>query len=193
MDFREYYEKNAEEYAKNFGMVNTEILEIFLREVRPGGTILDLGCGLGQDVDYFSKRSFRATGVDISESMIRLAQRERLGVFFVGDMVCFSGTDTFDAVWSASALFTHLYKNERRKTLKNIHRLLLDGGVFGTIVRKKMKGKRKKGFFSYNTEEVVTELCEAGFVPEREHFFIQDGGSEWIGIISKKGTLTDSL
>ena len=108
-------------------------------------------------------------------------------------MVSFSGTDIFDAVWSASALFTHLYKNDRRKTLKNIHRLLSDSGVFGTIVRKKMKGKHKKGFFSYNIEEVVTELCDAGFVPEREHFFIQDGGSEWIGIISKKRTLTGSL
>jgi ubiquinone/menaquinone biosynthesis C-methylase UbiE len=50
----------------------------FLRHVRPGGRILDAGCGPGRDALAFADRGYEVVAFDASEAMVRLA-RERVG------------------------------------------------------------------------------------------------------------------
>lgn len=42
---------------------------------QPGARILDVGCGVGQVVDYLGKRGYEAYGVDVSEPNVARAQK----------------------------------------------------------------------------------------------------------------------
>jgi len=51
--------------------------------ISPGGRAVDLGCGLGVEVDYLAVRGFLAVGVDISSSAIHCARRLSTRAHFV--------------------------------------------------------------------------------------------------------------
>ena len=61
----------AEQYAKNHSIFPHEKLDIFLSYVK--GPILDIGCGVGEDVAYFRSKGNLAIGIDPSQSMVDLA------------------------------------------------------------------------------------------------------------------------
>jgi 2-polyprenyl-3-methyl-5-hydroxy-6-metoxy-1,4-benzoquinol methylase len=72
---------------QEFGVV----LELFLKRIRPGGSILDLGCGPGWTSLFLAKAGYDVVGVDIAERMIEIAceRSEREGTpatFLVADM-----------------------------------------------------------------------------------------------------------
>jgi SAM-dependent methyltransferase len=48
----------------------------------PPASILDVGCGNGQYVDWFSRKGYQATGIDSSTGMVRQAQQDYQGTFF---------------------------------------------------------------------------------------------------------------
>jgi ubiquinone/menaquinone biosynthesis C-methylase UbiE len=45
-------------------------------ELRPGGKILDIGCGSGNHLLFFRKRNMKTIGLDISLPMLRVAQNK---------------------------------------------------------------------------------------------------------------------
>jgi SAM-dependent methyltransferase len=50
-------------------------LDRFLVHVRPGGTVLDVGCGMAEPIaSYLIDRGFRIAGVDAAPSMIELCR-----------------------------------------------------------------------------------------------------------------------
>jgi 2-polyprenyl-3-methyl-5-hydroxy-6-metoxy-1,4-benzoquinol methylase len=75
----------------------------------PGGSFLDLGCGVGQNSIWLAERGWAATGVDIAPSAIRRAKAaaSELGVtasFVVADLTEWTPEGTFDFVASTYAL-----------------------------------------------------------------------------------------
>ena len=74
-----YYDRHAAEFAGQTANLDLEPLyQRFLRRVRPGGRILDAGCGVGRDALAFAKRGYEMIACDASEAMVQLA-RERVG------------------------------------------------------------------------------------------------------------------
>lgn len=63
-------------------------LDRFVSYVRPGGTVLDVGCGMGEPIArYLLQRGVEVVGVDTSPSMIDLCrQRFPTAEWVVGDM-----------------------------------------------------------------------------------------------------------
>ncbi len=52
-------------------------LDRFLSIIKPGGAILDIGCGNASPIaEYLLSQGFRVTGVDASQSMIALCQQK---------------------------------------------------------------------------------------------------------------------
>ncbi len=45
------------------------------RRIPPGSSVLDVGCGSGSNSLWLQKRGFRATGIDVSRTVIAVAQR----------------------------------------------------------------------------------------------------------------------
>ncbi|MBV8206341.1 MAG: class I SAM-dependent methyltransferase [Acidobacteria bacterium] len=60
----------------NFHLGGREATEALASSMglRPGGHLLDVGCGVGGPARYFASRGFRVTGIDLSEEFVRAAQ-----------------------------------------------------------------------------------------------------------------------
>jgi ubiquinone/menaquinone biosynthesis C-methylase UbiE len=104
-------------------------------QLKPGGHVLDLGCGPGESAFGMIDRvpDARVTGLDISSSMIRFARmrqrferhRDRM-TFVEGDAMSLSFADaTFDAVTGHS--FLYLVPDAER-VLAEVFRVLKPGG-----------------------------------------------------------------
>src|SRR5574341_1137651 len=112
---------------------NTSVVQ-WADSVTPGGTILDIGCGVGRHVLYLGKRGFRMAGVDVSPSAIKMTQylcAERQIAFEgrVSDMSAIPWTEgTFDGVLSTSTIH-HQLRAGIEQTLGEIWRTLKPGGL----------------------------------------------------------------
>jgi trans-aconitate methyltransferase len=90
-------------------------LDRFLAMVTPGGTVLDVGCGMGEPIaSYILQRGFRVVGVDSAPSLIGLA-RQRLpqGEWRVADMRALALGRQFEGVLAWDSFF-HLGMDEQR-------------------------------------------------------------------------------
>jgi SAM-dependent methyltransferase len=106
-----------------------------------GRTVLDFGCGRGENSLLLARRGARVIGVDISESLLRIATR-RLHVNGLGNSARFIvgsahdlplGEQSVDIVLGI-AILHHL---DLRATAREIHRVLKPGGraIFKEPVR----------------------------------------------------------
>jgi len=57
---------------------DTQEKELFLRLVQPqkGQSLLDIGCGTGHNLEFFTELGMDATGIDSSEPMLQIAERK---------------------------------------------------------------------------------------------------------------------
>jgi SAM-dependent methyltransferase len=95
---------------------------------------LELGCGTGNYVIYLAKMAFDATGLDISDAAIEIAQASARNAgaecnFLVADALSDLsrvGND-FDFVYDWELLH-HIFPEDRDRYLQNVRKLLKPGG-----------------------------------------------------------------
>jgi SAM-dependent methyltransferase len=74
-----YYDRHATSFAAQTADADlSPVYDRFLRHVRPGGRILDAGCGVARDALAFAQCGYDVVAFDASDEMVRLA-RERTG------------------------------------------------------------------------------------------------------------------
>jgi ubiquinone/menaquinone biosynthesis C-methylase UbiE/NAD-dependent dihydropyrimidine dehydrogenase PreA subunit len=113
--------------------------EIVDKWVRPGMEVLDVGCGTGELLEYAVRAGARATGIDISGSMLSMARkrfdkeelrgRAELRQAGVIELDRLFEDKRFDLVTS-TLVFSELYNAERQWAYEEIARLLKDSGIF---------------------------------------------------------------
>lgn len=91
---------------------------------------LDLCCGTGVLCDYFYKKGIDTTGVDISSSMINIANNKNKNINFINDDVLkYKASKTYDLVTLTCDAVNHLINDgDINKLFKNIHNMLNDNG-----------------------------------------------------------------
>ncbi|MFX1483575.1 MAG: class I SAM-dependent methyltransferase [Promethearchaeota archaeon] len=128
---REGYDKIASQYDEYREPFNNETeLNEFMSLVRPGGHILDAGCGSGVVARALVACGFQVTGIDISQKMLDLAKhRVPEATFEVGDMTELQfEDDSFDGIVSTYAVF-HIPRTKHLSLFMDFHRLLKKGGA----------------------------------------------------------------
>ncbi|MCF8478180.1 MAG: class I SAM-dependent methyltransferase [Pseudolabrys sp.] len=114
------YERHALEWAgdrsKQQQFFEKGWLDRFLEFVRPGGTILDLGCGFGKPIAAYSiEQGFHIYGVDSSPTMISLCEKEFPGHrWVVSDMRKLDLGMTFDGILAWDSFFHLSFDDQRR-------------------------------------------------------------------------------
>ena len=114
--------------------------ELIERHVKPGGRILDIGCGAGREALAFARAGFHVVGIDVAPRMIEAAranaEREGLNITFRVQ----SATDlderpgAFDAAYWAGS-YQHVPGRALRvETLRRIGRALVPDGVLILMV-----------------------------------------------------------
>lgn len=97
--------------------------------------IIDFGCGPGLYTTPFAKRGAYVTGIDFSENSInyarKIAKENQLNIDYICESYLdFSTTEKFDLAIMIYCDFCVLSPAQREQLLRNIHKLLKDGGRF---------------------------------------------------------------
>jgi len=77
---------------------NTEAeIELLIDELRlpPGASIIDIGCGTGRHSIGLALKGFRVTGIDISKSMLSIAESKKNSLGAAVDFICTDAKDYF--------------------------------------------------------------------------------------------------
>jgi ubiquinone/menaquinone biosynthesis C-methylase UbiE len=130
---RNGYNANAERYdAGREQFHNQDVLEQFMALVRPHGAVLDVGCGAGVPVaSFLVEQGLSVTGIDISDSMLRLASaRVPQARFLKMDMTNMAdlADSSVDGVVACYSLI-HVQMELHQRVISEFARLLRPGGV----------------------------------------------------------------
>ena len=129
----DFYDRTADQYIQqtidaNMAALYAEVLP----SVRPGGLILDAGCGSGRDSRAFLDRGFRVVAFDASHRMAAYASA------FTGLSVeckTFGDVDwegMFDGIWCCASLL-HVPADKFAGVCTRLLRALKPGGVWSRI------------------------------------------------------------
>jgi ubiquinone/menaquinone biosynthesis C-methylase UbiE len=128
---REGYDRIASQYDEYRGPFDNDAeLQELMNIVRPGGHILDAGCGSGVVTRVLVDNGFQVTGIDISQKMIDLAkQRVPEAALELGDMAALEfEDDSFDGIVSTYAVF-HIPRTKHSSLFLDFHSILKKGGA----------------------------------------------------------------
>ena len=102
------YEARAEDLRP----VTEDSMFYFSPYIKPGGKILDIGCGVGVAISVLNKKGFQATGIEISSKMAGYARkRNPASGVMIGDFLTKEFNEKFDGVLAFA--FIHLFPKEQ--------------------------------------------------------------------------------
>ena len=147
----------------------------------PNGSILDAGCGTGQVSLPLAARGYQVHGIDISEEMIKLAQRKVCAGwrarYVVGDVRDIAANDgSIDAV-VVSKLFQHIqdWKEACRELIRVVRAgsnivQINERGAFGNSVRRYFSKRadelgfhgRYVGLYPHSSAELIAFMTSQG-------------------------------
>lgn len=124
-----FYAQEAEVYATRRDATLHTWLAEFLRHLQPGASILELGCGGGQDSEIMIAEGFDVHPTDGTAEIAKAAEK-RLGIPV--RTLLFEDIDAesaFDGIW-ANACLLHVPRASLGDIIGRIHTALKDGGIF---------------------------------------------------------------
>ncbi len=147
----DFYENHHKKYFESTVSSDpASFLEPFVKFLSPLATILDIGCGSGRDLLWFSQHGFKPTGFEQSPSLVQLAGEFSQCIVIEGDFSIYDFSKLqFDALSFVGSL-VHLPKEDLPKVLASVCRALFSGGfIFITM-------KEGIGTFTGNDGRVFT-------------------------------------
>ncbi len=112
------YEENAAAWDRMRGrdLFERPWLDRFLARIPAGGTILDIGCGMGEPIGrYLVERGYRVTGIDPAPSLIALCRaRFPAEEWLVADVRTLALARRFDGLVAWHNAFFHLTPADQR-------------------------------------------------------------------------------
>lgn len=172
----------------------------FARLLRPGSTVVDIGCGAGQKTKYFLEQGFRVMATDISEQQIAITKREAPGAdYHVLDL--YHQADLGQQVDGLflQAVLLHVPKREVVDVMRSMLPLLKPKGCVYIAVKEQrpggveeeMKVENDYGyeyqrFFSYFTMAELRELMRSLSLTIRYENIVAQPATNWLQIIGQQ-------
>jgi SAM-dependent methyltransferase len=158
-----FYDDNAALYATRKRNLPRSRLDAFLAALPSNASILELGCGGGQDAAYMISRGFDVTPTDGS---IELAKQAEALIGRPVQILRFETLDIEDAhdgIWAEASLL-HVPRAALPDILDRIHRALKDGGIFHASFKAgEVEGHDTFGrYYNYPSAAWLTALLGQG-------------------------------
>jgi len=202
MDLKATYNRIAEDWFKDHHGDTwwVEGTDKFVSFLKPGALVLDVGCGAGVKSKYLLDKGLKVVGVDFSEKMVEIAEREvPRATFRVADIKDLSVLkENFDGIL-AQAVLLHIPKAEAGDVVRGLRDKLVDGGYLYIAVKQKREGGKeeeilKEGDYGYEYErffsyfifsEIQKYVVDAGMEICYENVALS-GHTNWIQVICRK-------
>lgn len=153
-----YYDRMGD-YFRDPEFTDYPMITKFCSFVKPGGHILDVGCGPGGASDRFVKAGFQVTGIDMATDMLAVAKRDIPSAQFkYMDMRKMKFEDgTFDALAVLYSLYQLLEDTDIDMALREFWRVLKPNGILCILLKEMEAGERKisKTWYSMDNTEVL--------------------------------------
>ena len=141
--------------------------------LKPGDSILDLGCGPGLYASRFARAGLQVTGVDYSRRSItyakNYAEENKLDIrYHYQNYLELKDENQYEAVFLIYGDFCPLNPDQRSALLRNVHRALKPGGWFVLDVTTRECRKKhgvKNGWYA----------TESGFWKPGPHLVLENG------------------
>lgn len=160
------YDIEAEAYETRFAAMDTPGLDAFIKAIKSGGRVLDLGCGPGLHARAMRDVGLKVDAIDGSRVMVDRAQANGIAARHA----LFEEIDAqsaYDGIWANFSLL-HLSRDAMPEMLSRLKYALRPGGVFH-IGMKLGKGSARdtlgRLYTYYQAEELDGLLIDAGFTP----------------------------
>ena len=174
------------------------LYEMFEKRIKPGSTILDIGCGSGRDSKHFSEKGYEVYAHDGSVAMVEQTK------VFVGDRVALARFDEFDprvqfgktivfaGLWACASLL-HVAEDDMVDVIHRYLNLLALDGVFFMSFKRREVNHEKDGrvFTNFTPDKLDRLLSDIGNVVVEEYIETSDArvGREdegWISVLVRR-------
>jgi SAM-dependent methyltransferase len=158
-----FYTDNAAIYAARDRNLPRQRLDAFLDSLPAGASILELGCGGGQDAAYMLSRGFDITPTDGSAELAGEAEKLLGRPVRIMRFETLDSSATFHGVWAEASLL-----HAPRSTLSDIFDRILcalkTGGVFNASFKAgEAEGHDKFGrYYNYPSAAWLGDMLSAG-------------------------------
>lgn len=158
-----FYADNASIYAARERNLPTSRLDAFLGTLPAGASIMELGCGAGQDADYILSRGFDITPTDGSAELAGEAEKRIGKPVRIMRFEMLDTSATFDGIWAEASLL-HVPRSDLPNIFSRILRALKDGGIFHSSFKAgNAEGHDTLGrYYNYPSAEWLTALLSKG-------------------------------
>jgi ubiquinone/menaquinone biosynthesis C-methylase UbiE len=162
------YNKIAHEYDQEVTDFWDQLPRTFLDEFIKisGNKIIDVGSGPGRDSLLIQQAGKKVVCVDASEAMIKLSSERGLESIFASFENLPFENESFDGVWSYTALL-HVPKKDIDAPLKEISRILKPLGIFAlgliegdTEEYRESSGIDMPRWFSFYQKDEIINICK---------------------------------
>lgn len=200
-EIQKIYNQNAEEYKTNLQDFSFPwaMFEYFLQYL-PWKSILDIGCGFWRDVLITRELWYDAYGVDISESLLWLADDSIQEYLTHGDFSSLKKiykNTSFDGIFSSASLL-HNNKKIVENVVRDSYNLLNDWWLIFISTKTTHKKQSElihkesistpwviKSYYYHAHEEIIQILENVWFRILKTHFWTPRHDSWWIFIAKK--------
>lgn len=194
-----FYNENAIDYSNS--TINIDIddkirKDIFLRNLKFGDKILDVGCGSGRDMLFFKNLGFQTVGIDASSELVAIARENTKSDVHNISFDQINWKNEFDGIWCMASLL-HLKKSELFPVLKKLNNALKEDGSFYASFK---VGNGEKiddngRFFSYyQPEELLKIFNDTNMFKSVEFSITGDNkgriNTQWLNIKARSINLT---
>lgn len=188
----DYYDDNSTEFIyRTINMDINGLYDKFEKEITPGCSILDLGCGSGRDSKYFKEKGYIVTAVDPSIKMCESTKA-------IADILVIQNTaqeiefyEEFEAVWACASLL-HIPYNQLNRTLLKIVKSLKNNGILYASWKKGNGTRCENGRIFYDMDEMRLKryLSHLDIIEKIEVWESNDdySNTKWINMLVKKNT-----
>lgn len=195
----QYYSNYTTEfYDSTVNADLTHLYDKFTSVVRPGGKILDFGCGSGRDTKFFLDNGYDVDAIDGSIELCKLASdhsgiKVRCMDFFDMDAV-----DEYDGIWACASLL-HVERERLPEIIAILRRALVNEGVlYMSFKYGDLDGIRDERHFTDMNEELTEDLLGkiSGFslIDIWQSWDVRrEKDVHWVNIMLQKGKPSDDI
>jgi len=170
---KKLYGKLGDKYLAKIAGKSSDQLPIFCRLIKKEGKVLEVGCAGGRDSQYFVKKGFSLTGIDLVDKFLQKS-RELVpkGKFKKMDILALDFPENyFDAIW-CHAVLVDINRQDLRKVLANFLRVLKSQGVVhlefkrgrgSKVVSEDLISGEKRKISYFQIKEVTEKAKAVGF------------------------------